>query len=67
MTFEVLTPVVSPLRTVPAEWIDYNGHMNVGYYSLAFDKGVDVLLDLVGVGVARSGSQYWITHVYLRP
>ena len=52
MTFEVLTPVVSPLRTVPAEWIDYNGHMNVGYYSLAFDKGVDVLLDLVGVGAA---------------
>ena len=26
---------------VPAEWTDYNGHMNVGYYVLAFDRGTD--------------------------
>lgn len=23
--------------TVKPEWIDHNGHMNVGYYVLAFD------------------------------
>ncbi|NJN47440.1 MAG: thioesterase-like protein, partial [Candidatus Competibacteraceae bacterium] len=23
---------------VPPEWIDYNGHMNVAYYVLAFDR-----------------------------
>ena len=25
------------------EWIDFNGHMNVAYYVLAFDLGVDAL------------------------
>lgn len=28
---------------VPLEWIDINGHMNVAYYSLAFDQGIDAL------------------------
>ena len=28
---------------------------------------LDARFDLVGVGVARSGGQYWITHIYLRP
>ncbi|MBT5264574.1 MAG: thioesterase-like protein [Rhodospirillaceae bacterium] len=35
---------------VQPEWIDYNGHMNVGYYSVAFDKATDVLLDQFGLG-----------------
>jgi acyl-CoA thioester hydrolase len=28
---------------VPQEWIDFNEHMNVAYYVLAFDLGVDSL------------------------
>lgn len=31
------------------EWIDINGHMNVAYYVLAFDKAVDNLLAGLGV------------------
>ena len=31
------------------EWIDLNGHMNVAYYVLAFDKGVDALWSRVGI------------------
>lgn len=34
---------------VPGEWIDYNGHMNVAYYVMAFDKGVDALLARLGI------------------
>src|SRR2546430_2256042 len=33
------------------EWVDYNGHMNVAYYVLVFDKGTDLLfrrVDLAG-------------------
>ncbi len=26
------------------EWIDYNDHMNVGYYSVVFDSATDVWL-----------------------
>jgi len=31
------------------EWIDCNGHMNVAYYLLAFDKGVDALWTMAGI------------------
>ena len=36
--------------SVIPEWIDINGHMNVAYYVLAFDKAVD---DLISEGKAR--------------
>ena len=31
------------------EWIDVNGHMNVAYYVLAFDLGVDALWEDLGI------------------
>ena len=45
---------VAPLEiysdTVIADWIDYNGHMNVAYYVLLFDHGTDAFFDYLGVG-----------------
>jgi acyl-CoA thioester hydrolase len=35
---------------VRPEWIDANGHMNVGYYVIAFDHATDTLCDQLGVG-----------------
>lgn len=35
-------------RVLP-EWIDFNDHMNVAYYVLAFDLVVDMLFDRVGL------------------
>ena len=45
----------SPFRTrnqiVLDEWIDYNGHMNVAYYTLAFDKALDFFFeDVLNIG-----------------
>ncbi len=37
---------------VQGEWIDYNGHMNVAYYVLMFDRATDALFDHVGIGAA---------------
>lgn len=34
---------------VKPEWIDVNGHMNVAYYVLAFDSGVDSLWTRAGI------------------
>lgn len=34
---------------VLSEWIDVNGHMNVAYYVLAFDLGVDALWSRFGI------------------
>ncbi|MEM6438908.1 MAG: thioesterase family protein [Pseudomonadota bacterium] len=44
-------PLATPPRAVPADWIDYNGHMNVAYYTMAFDKSSDVVFDeMLGIG-----------------
>ncbi|MEO8441225.1 MAG: thioesterase family protein, partial [Betaproteobacteria bacterium] len=32
------------------EYIDPNGHMNVGYYSVLFDKALDLPWDVLGLG-----------------
>jgi acyl-CoA thioester hydrolase len=47
------SPPYQPYRgTVAPEWVDYNGHMNVAYYVLAFDRATDRLLDYLGIGEA---------------
>jgi acyl-CoA thioesterase FadM len=43
-------PLDTGRRTVPAEWIDYNGHMMDAYYFLAFAEATEGLLDRVGLG-----------------
>jgi len=45
-----LRPFICPVQRVLTEWIDYNDHMNVTYYVLAFDAAVDHFLDRLGVG-----------------
>jgi acyl-CoA thioester hydrolase len=50
MKFE--SPIQTPRRFVEKAWIDYNGHMNVAFYVLAFDQAVDHAWDLIGVGPA---------------
>jgi acyl-CoA thioester hydrolase len=44
-------PVLYHAAVAP-EWIDYNGHMNVAYYVLAFDRATDQLFDHLGIGEA---------------
>jgi acyl-CoA thioester hydrolase len=47
---------VSPLntggRTVPQDWIDYNGHMMDAYSFTAFTEATEALLDHLGLGAA---------------
>ena len=38
--------------TVRPEWIDFNGHMNVAYYVLAFDGATDKFFDWLGLDEA---------------
>lgn len=37
--------------TVPTAWLDYNNHMNVAYYSLAFDEGGEAFVKSFGMGL----------------
>ncbi len=44
------SPLCLYTGAVPPEWIDYNGHMNVAYYVLAFDHATDAFMDYLEMG-----------------
>ncbi len=37
-------------EAIRKEWIDYNGHMNVAYYTLILDHAADALYERIGLG-----------------
>lgn len=46
------TPFVSRVMEIEKDWIDYNGHLNMAYYNVLFDRCSDLALDLLGMGTA---------------
>ena len=56
------TPLVSRVMEVEKGWIDYNGHMNMAYYNVLFDRGGDEVLDLLGVGAAYARERRLTTY-----
>ncbi len=45
-------PFVSSEMRVEPGWIDYNGHLNMAYYNVLFDRTVDEAYELLGCGLA---------------
>ena len=45
-------PFVSAPMPVEPGWIDYNGHLNMAYYNVLFDRAVDEAYELLGCGAA---------------
>jgi acyl-CoA thioester hydrolase len=45
----VVAPFDEYRDTVRPEWIDHNGHMNMGYYVVVFDYATDAFLAWVGL------------------
>lgn len=43
-------PFVSSVMRVEPAWIDYNGHLNMAYYNVLFDRAVDEAYELLGIG-----------------
>ncbi len=41
---------VSDIRSVQQDWIDYNGHLNMAFYNVLFDKCVDDAFETFGLG-----------------
>jgi acyl-CoA thioester hydrolase len=39
-------------ETVRPDWIDANGHMNLAYYVMVFDRATDVAFDALDIGAA---------------
>jgi acyl-CoA thioester hydrolase len=44
-------PFVSSVMRVEKNWIDYNGHLNMAYYNVLFDRCVDEAYELLGIGL----------------
>jgi acyl-CoA thioester hydrolase len=44
-------PFVSSLMRVEKAWIDYNGHLNMAYYNVLFDRAVDEAYEALGIGL----------------
>ena len=43
-------PFVSSTVRVEKQWIDYNGHLNLAYYHVLFDRALDEAFGLAGLG-----------------
>ena len=41
MLSEIPAPFVSSPQTVEEQWIDFNGHLNMAYYGVLFDRTAD--------------------------
>jgi acyl-CoA thioester hydrolase len=45
------SPFVSSVMRVEPAWIDYNGHLNMAYYNVLFDRAVDEVYEILGLGL----------------
>jgi acyl-CoA thioester hydrolase len=41
-----------PPQTVEDQWLDFNGHMNMAFYNVAFDRNLDAFFQHLGIGEA---------------
>ncbi|MGY3617463.1 thioesterase family protein [Bradyrhizobium sp. USDA 10063] len=55
-------PFLSSVMQIEPQWIDYNGHLNMAYYNVMFDRAIDEIWLQLGIGPAykkeRHGSTF---------
>lgn len=62
-------PFVSSLMRVEPQWIDFNGHLNMAYYNVLFDRAIDEAYDLIGIGqsyLKATGHTTFTAEVHVR-
>ncbi len=56
------TPFLSSVMQIEPQWIDYNGHLNMAYYNVMFDRAIDQMWLGLGIGPGymkeRHGSSF---------
>jgi acyl-CoA thioester hydrolase len=43
-------PYLASVMQIEPQWIDYNGHLNMAYYNVMFDRAIDELWLQLGIG-----------------
>lgn len=55
-------PFKSSIMQIEPQWIDYNGHLNMAYYNVMFDRAIDQFWLELGIGpnykTTRNGSTF---------
>ncbi len=51
MKLKITAPLRSPVMHVEPGFIDYNGHMNLAYYQVLFDRHLDIEFERLGLGM----------------
>src|SRR3569623_615912 len=55
-------PFRSSIMQIEPQWIDYNGHLNMAYYNVMFDRATDEFWLKLGIGPdymrTRNGSTF---------
>ncbi|PIE14575.1 MAG: thioesterase [Rhodobacterales bacterium] len=62
-------PFTSARMRVEPQWIDYNGHLNMAYYHVLLDRGVDQLWEQLGFGsdyTKRTGHTTFSAEYHIR-
>lgn len=56
------SPFASRLMNIEPGWIDYNGHLNMAYYNVLFDRGSDDAFESLGLGPAYARERRHTTY-----
>ena len=54
-------PFLSSVMQIEPQWIDYNGHLNMAYYNVMFDRAIDQLWLKLGIGPAYMQTRFGST------
>lgn len=61
-------PLMAPEAEIEASWIDYNGHMNMAYYNVLFDRGADHAFESFGLDasyVRNRGLSFFVAEIHV--
>ena len=64
-----VTHSTAPVQAIKPHWIDFNGHLNMAYYNVLFDRGMDHFFDAWGLGEAyreRTGSTTYSAEAHVK-
>ena len=56
-------PFLSDLMEIEPDWIDFNGHLNMAFYNVLFDRGADHAYPLLGFGENYAQTRKLTTYV----
>jgi len=64
-----MAPFISSVMRVEPQWIDFNGHLNMAYYTVLFDRAVEEIYELIGLGPAylkQHGHSTMVAEMHVR-